>query len=221
MAKAGISVKHELISKGQNKTAIVVGVASVVVTVCLVFSGSLFSRIAHQTRLIKAQESALKTLRSNEQALQQLEASFTKFIDSEQLATQADKTNLDTVRDALPSVYNYPNLVVNMNNLFGSASYKVTFSAINVKDTIDRTSANPTPQAIPLSLKIAAPADDLPDIFERLNKSIRPINIENIKVQYSVSGDGGSSALTATVSIEAVTHFLPKKNLEIDNEVVD
>lgn len=205
MAKAGISVKHELISKGQNKTAIVVGVASVVVTVCLVFSGSLFSRIAHQTRLIKAQESALKTLRSNEQALQQLEASFTKFIDSEQLATQADKTNLDTVRDALPSVYNYPNLVVNMNNLFGSASYKVTFSAINVKDTIDRTSANPTPQAIPLSLKIAAPADDLPDIFERLNKSIRPINIENIKVQYSVSGDGGSSALTATVSIEAST----------------
>ena len=215
MAKTGFSTKYEVISKDQRRTVVAVAIASIILGLCLVYSNSLLGKMSHQNRVIAAQESALKVLRDSKNSLQILEQSFEEFIASAQPATHEGKTNLDTVRDALPSVYNYPNLLVNMENLFRTASYTVRVSAANQQEQVTKTSPNPVPEELPLSLTFTASEDDFLDIFNRLHLSIRPIHIRQVTISKTAN-----DTKDLTVNLSAVTYFLPKKYLEIDTEVI-
>ena len=221
MAKTGLSIKYELISKNQTRMVTVVMITSVIIVLLVVFANSLFSKMTHQNKVIKAQEEALEVLRANKEELQKLEVSFQEFIESKQPATKLGKTNLDTVRDALPSVYNYPNLLVNINNLFSSRSisYNVTVGTINLGDQVTRVSPEPKPVEIPIGFLISGEIDDLADIFDRLDNSIRPINIRSMSVSYDTAIETDTPAIT--VRLEAVTYFLPKKDLKPTDEAIE
>ena len=216
MAKTGFSTKYELISKDQTRTVAVAAFAAVVLVLCFVYSNSLFAKMNHQGRIIKAQESALKVLRSNKNALQSLEMAFEEFIASAQPATRADKTNIDTVRDAFPSVYNYPNLLVAMDNLFKTANYTVRVSATNQEEQVTKVSPNPAPEELPIHFQIATTDENLLDVFDRLNRSIRPIQVRQVRISRAAGGEGN-----VTINLDGATYFLPKKQLEIDTEEVE
>ena len=219
MAKTGLSIKYELISKNQTRMVTVVMITSVIIVLLVVFANSLFSKMTHQSKVIKAQEEALEVLRANQEELQKLEASFQEFLKSKQPATKLGKTNLDTVRDALPSVYNYPNLLVNINNLFSSTSYNVTVGTTNLDDQVTKVSPEPQPVEIPISFLISGEINDLADIFDRLDNSIRPINIRSMSVGYDTATETDNPAIT--VRLSAVTYFLPKKNLKPTDEAIE
>ena len=216
MPQKGFSTKYELISKDQTRTVAVAAFAAVVLALSFVYSSSLFAKMNHQGRIIEAQESALEVLRDNKNALQSLETSFEEFLASVQLATRDDKTNLDTVRDALPSVYNYPNLLVAMDNLFRPTNYTVRVNATNQEEQVTKVSSNPVPEELPLSFTVTTTEDDLLDVFDRLHRSIRPIQIKQVTI--SRSGNEGNNV---SISLQATTYFLPKKQLEIDTEEIE
>jgi Tfp pilus assembly protein PilO len=101
-----------------------------------------------------------------------------------------------------------------MENLLTSRGFKVkTLSGIDdIALAGSETQTKPVPVEIPFQLGVVGSFTSIQDLVGVLERSVRPISINNIKL----SGSDNSLELT----INAKTYYQPGKNLNVTTKVI-
>ncbi len=217
------SVKRSLIDKANTTIVAVTAGACFVVVFSLVASATLFSQFNYQNRIIGAKNKAIKQLKDDKAATDNLKVSYDSFVNSSQNILGGNPTgtgpqdgdNAKIILDALPSKYDFPALTTSLEKILTSQSVEIqtitgTDDALNQSD--NQTSSNPTPQTMPFKISVDGNYDSLHNVLLALERSIRPIQITTL----DISGD----QTKLTLNIDAQTYYQPAKDLNITMQVV-
>ncbi len=191
-------------------------------TLFFVFSiNILWSKYLYQTKVINDQNAALVNLNRDIRVSKNLTTSFKKFISPPINIIGGNSKNANSVKggdnskivlDALPSSYDFPELVSTLQNLLTSQG--VTINSIS---GVDQSSATLNQlngiNTIPFQVSVSGNYTSIENLINAMEKSIRPINILKI----SISGD--QTNLNVTISGE--TYYQPAINFRILKETVN
>ena len=222
MAK-NFSAKRIAIDKAYATLIIAVGIAAFIVVFSLVASRSLLSQRAYQSKVISKKETALKTLKSNIQSADELNAAYTEFSGgttnilggNPKGDSDRDGDNPRIILDALPSKYDFPALTTSIEKVLkdnGFSLTTITGTDEEVTQSAVESDENPAPIEIPFSLEVAIGEGQGKTLLELFERSIRPIKVQKL----TVSGQSGQLKVT----ISAKTYFQPERSLNIRSEVV-
>jgi hypothetical protein len=222
MANAMDSVKHSLISKANTTIVVTTAVAGFLVVFTLVASISLVGQLKYQNHVITAKKQAVKQLKTDISATNNLVTSYKAFVSTSQNVLggnpkgngPTDGDNGKIILDALPSAYDFPALATSLEKLLTSQNVKIQ-SIAGTDDEVAQsgsTSATPTPVAIPVQFTVTGDYQSIQGVVNVLEHSIRPFQVQTM----DVTGDQGSLTLTIT----AQTYYQPAKNLQITSKVV-
>ncbi len=218
----GLKGKRLLIDKANASMLVTIGVTSFIVIFSLVSSKALISQAGYQSRVIKAKETALKQLKNNNKSVTSLVASYKSFaaepanvIDGNPAGTGPnDGDNPTIILDALPSKYDFPGLVSSLEKLLTQGGYKIE-SIGGTDDEIAQQNAasqDPAPVPIPFPLSITTNYDGAQNLLVTLERSIRPINLN----QLTMTANGSNVHISATAN----TFYQPEKTLKITSKVI-
>ncbi len=192
------SVKHEIIDKDNTNTVIAVAAATFVVVFCLFAARALFSQSLYHGRVISEKEKALTQLRTNQQELSTLEASYSTFNGqstnilggSSTGAGTLDGNNAQIVLDALPNAYDYIGLSSSFEQLLRDGGYTIESiggseqgGLSDATTTATTGSSSSVATEIPYSLSFIASTERTQDFIQTLERSIRPIYVDAIQIQ--------------------------------------
>jgi hypothetical protein len=225
MARLRISIKHLQINRA-NKTVIVATSAAVAVVVFGMFiARGLLQRQGHQARVIKEKETAVRQLKTNLEATNQIVNSYRLFTSSAENvlggSTLPDATgdrdgdNARLVLDALPSKYDFPALATSLEKILTDNHYKI--EAINgTDDEINQSTvqaqANPQPVEMPFTIAVSSSYTGVQQLVSLFEGSIRPFKMQSI----DLSGDNNTMKLT----LKALTYYQPEKTVSITKKAV-
>lgn len=227
MSQRKLSVKHLQIDKANQAVIIATAVGVVVVVFGLFVGRAMLIRQAHQSRVISAKEEAVKQLKENVQAKNQIVASYQKFTSdptnliggsaNSEATGERDGDNARLILDALPSKYDFPALAASIEKLFFDNGFAVD-SISGTDDEVNQASVQPQndPQLveIPIGMQIRdTNFDGTKKIVSLLENSIRPMKIQNLVL---VSGEGD----VMQINIDMLTYYLPEKALTISTKEV-
>lgn len=223
-AKLHVSTKRIAIDKANTQMVVIVAVAAFITVFCLVAAHALWQQGSYQQRVISKKEAALKQLKSNLTAAKNLYNSYQSFVNVPQNAIQGstqgngprDGDNGKIVLDALPSQYDFPALVADVQGMINARS----LSASSISGTDDQAnqgsssgSSDPQPQPIPFSFSVDKGSyQSIQGLVNDMQNSIRPIAFDTLTIS------GGESSMQMTVT--AHTYYQPAKSLSIQSEVV-
>lgn len=222
MAESSLSKKAAQLSKTNARMVGIVGAASFIVIFCLVASSSLLSQNKYQSRVAGAKEAAKKQLDANVAAYNTLQTSYRKFNDSDpnviggsQKGTgDNDGNNAKIVLNSLPSVYDFPALTSSVEKILKDRN--ISFTSVTGADdpAAQNTSSSGAPTAIkiPFGFTAVTSYSSAQGLFDSLEKSIRPLVIDQVNVS------GSSSNMTITFT--AHTYYQPAKEFKIDKKAV-
>lgn len=216
------SVKRLMIDRAQATMLVIISITVFIVTFSLVASKALISQSKYQSRVLKEKTVALDTLKSNVKNVNQLVESYKSFASEKEnilggdpLGTGVrDGDNPKIVLDALPSKYDYPALMTSLEKLFVLGGYKLEALG-GTDDEIAQQNAstdNPEPIEVPFPLSVSANYQGTQDFILLLERSIRPIKINNLTLTVSDQ--------VLTVSLDAKTFYQPSKTFNITKKVV-
>lgn len=222
MAK-NFSTKKIAIDKAYGTMVLAVGISAFVVVFSLVASKALYSQMRYQNKVSSQKEKALKTLKSNVSAADQLTTAYQEFSGATVNVlggnpkgdADRDGDNPRIVLDALPSKYDFPALTTSIEKLLKDSGFNITTITGNDDEIAQGTansSDNPQPIEIPFSVEVATSGQQGKTLMELFERSIRPIQVNKL-VLNSQNGQ-----LKATIT--AKTYFQPEKNLNVRSEVV-
>ncbi len=222
MAKSILS-HHSLVEKANKSLVIVISIAVFLVVFSLVAMKSLISQASYQSRVISQQKKSLKILKANTKAADELKTSFKAFDDATQNAigglrdgtTSKDGSNAKIILDALPSTYDFPALITNIETLFAGKSVKllaVSGTDNELQQASTQASANPTPVPIPFEISFEGDYAKVQEMIIALEKSIRPVKILSMDIS------GGQEKLTVQMKAESV--YQPTKKFNVTKTVV-
>ena len=217
-----VKTKRLLIDRANSTMLVVISITSFVVAFSLIASRSLISQSSYQSRVIKAKEAALKTLKDNNANVKSLVDSYKSFateksniLDGSISGTgPLDGDNPTLVLDALPSKYDFPGLTSSLEKLLKDGGYKID-SIGGSDDEIaqgNTSSDKPAPIVIPFPMSVTTNYQGAQNLLVKLERSIRPIAIN----QLSLAASGND----LRVSITATTYYQPSKTLKITTKVV-
>lgn len=225
MAKIELSSKRVQLSKANMYIVAIVSAACFVSIFSLTASKMLFSQMSYQSKVIDKKEVAKKQLQDNVKARDQLVSAYKLFAKSTtgsniiggSLSGQSDRDgdNARIVLDALPSKYDYPALTTSLEKLMSSSNLAINSIAGTDDEAAQaggEASANPQPVDMPFTVSFDATYTDTEKFFGLLQRSIRPIKVQQITVT-------GSDNRLST-SITAKTYYQPEKALIIQSEAV-
>jgi len=191
------------------------GVGSIFLTKQLLFNQKIIVEKSKTADTLKKNIDNAKTLNS---AVNQLRADRNL---SRVPASTATSNNLDKILDALPYEGDYVGL--------GSSLQSTLLSGIAIDSlTVDATAGNELStsgvdlstveivgdaQPITFTFKVSGSDAELKTLLGRLDKSIRPIKILNMKLEAA-----GPNKLDAT--IQALTYYQPKKVFQLQEETI-
>ncbi len=200
MADFGISNKRELIQKAKSSQFLIVIIASVVVSASLIGTKILWAQRSYQAQIIDAKNEANETLESNIAAVEELGKSFDEL-------EKSDITS-SLVLDALPSKYDFPALVTTMEKLATLSGVEMlSFVGDDLTASSVNTEGQPSPVPMPFSVRVGGSYTNIKRFVTNMQKSIRPFNFEEMKIEAGESG--------VEVDFKMTTYYMPAKSLEI------
>ena len=204
-----------------NKTMFVwVVIAATAVTICLVLAQFLVRQFLFNVKIINAKSQTNQTLITNAASFTSVKDSVNKLIaDSKltKLRVAPEDTALQVIIDALPTVDDRAALGTSLQQKVFSRS-GVAIDSLNVIDA-SVAASEPSlaggvtqPQEIIFSVALSGSYEQVRQAIDDLNKSIRPFDIQTIRV----SGDGGN----LSVNISLKTFYLPKTTVQLRQEPI-
>lgn len=194
-----------------------VGTAVFLVVFSIVGSKALLERRNFQSKVTKEQEKAVKQLRDNLRARDELVTAYKQFVEQPTNVIEGktagtgdrDGDNARIVLDALPSKYDFPALATSLEKILQENNFKVNgISGTDeelTQNSADIASAPTTPVEIPFTFTVSSTYPSIQGLIDVLHRSIRPIHIKTM----SLSGKDNSM----TLDITARTYYLPEKQL--------
>jgi hypothetical protein len=214
-----LSSKHLQIDKANRTILILVSLAVFVTIFCAFTCKTLMSKRAYQGRVIAQKELALRQLKANARAVDSLNESYQKFVNTEQNIIggsstgtgERDGDNARIILDALPSKYDFPALATSLEKILTSKNYTVG-SITGTDDEIAQAAAssapdNTAPVPIPFTLAVTGNYNSVNELITTLERSIRPIQLTTLTFT------GTDTSLQ--VSLAANTYYQPEKVLKI------
>lgn len=221
--EVGLRKRQQIASSNKAMFVWVAG-ASVLVAFAIVISIFLVKQIIFTERILVEKGKTVQTLSDNIKAADDLDKSVKKLRADKKLTvvrSSSSDNNLDVVIDAMPYAADEENFAASLQ------------SALLTDVSIDNIKVNPTSgsdtssvvvdtttleqvgdsQPITFSFKATGNSERLEDLFDRLNRSIRPIKI--LTLQLESAGAGKLSA-----SVQAATYYQPKKTLELQEKTI-
>lgn len=222
-----LTSKRLQIDRATRLMVISVAVAVFILFFCIFSARSLSTVLSYQNRVISAQSTALNRLKTDISASQQLGIAYAKFNNTSgnNLLGQSvtgtgpnQGNNAKLVLDALPSVNDYPAMVVSLENLFSNQGVSVSGLSLTNTNTTATTAPATTSSAggavpIPLSFSVSGPLNNIESFVNHLNQSIIPIQF--LQVTYS-----GAQNNNITMSVTAQVYYQPAIAFNISTEVV-
>lgn len=217
------STKQQEIEKLHRLTLVIMGVASFLVIFSLVTAKTLLSDFGYQGRVIAAKKTAVSQLKTDAGNVSQLVDAYKGFVNtplnllggSSTGNNMNDGDNATVVLDALPSVYDFPGFASGMQNYFHGQHYTIN-SLSGTDDQINQQNQQPSmksqPSQIPFSVSATGSYPDILSFILRLQRSIRPIQVQTLSLS------GSNAGLTADVS--AVTYYQPGVSFQIGQETI-
>lgn len=223
MANTQVSFKHLQISKANLVIVIVIAAACFTTIFSLTASKVLIQQQSYQAKVIKKKTVARNNLEANLKARDKLVSQYKAFVGtplnviggSSTGSGDRDGDNAKIVLDALPSQYDYPALATSLEKILLANSLTIT-SITGNDDELNQAnvsaSNSPVPVEMPFQFSFEGPTQQTESLFDSLQRSIRPLQVESITIS------GNDQKLTT--SITAKTYFQPAKSLKITSEVV-
>jgi Tfp pilus assembly protein PilO len=228
--KPSQNTKRALIDKADRRMLTFAGIAAFVVVFSIVASKSLISQLGYQNRLAAAKQTALNQLTADLTSEHSLLDSYQAFVSPSTNMIGGSSTtkgavnsgdNGQIVLDALPSKYDFPAMITSMSDLLNSSGVTVTsISGIDEQLTQQSLQTSPTPQPVPMVFQftVSGSYQDIQTLFNILQRSTRPIQLQNIGIQASTSTTTNQTVLTLTAT--AQTFYQPEKVFDITSEVI-
>jgi hypothetical protein len=223
MPKLGVSSKRALIDKNNTTIVAVTSVAVFVVVFAMVAAKTLASQATYQNHVISAKRAAVKQLKEDITAGNQLKTSYQAFVGTSQNVLGGsphgsgaqDGDNAKIMLDALPSNYDFPALATTLETLLTNANVQIT-SIIGTDDELaqnsNQTSPSPEPVAMPFEVTVTGDYTAIQNLVSLFDRSVRPFQIQTL----TISGDQSK----LTLHITAQTFYQPAKSLKIGTTVV-
>lgn len=220
---ASILTKRALIDKANSTIVIVTSVAAFVLVFSLVATKTLVSQAGYQNRVISAKRTAVKQLKADITASEDLKASYKAFTGTTQNVLNGDPNgtgpqdgnNAKIVLDALPSSYDFPALTTSLEKLLTNSNVKIA----NITGTDDEvaqgpnsSSTSPQPVAMPFQISVNGDYGAIQKLIDQFEHSIRPFQIQSMQI----SGSQNDLVLNLT----AQTFYQPAKSLNISTKVI-
>lgn len=219
---ASLTEKNKQLENLINKTVVISGVGIFFIIFFIFSINSLYSRYSYQSKVISLQNKALVNLNKDITASKGLNKAFVGFIQSNPNIINGNSTNPNSVNggdnskiilDALPSSYDFPELVTSLQNLLTSQSVSInSISGIDQSATVNTSSASVV-TSIPFQISVTGTYSNIQNLITAMQNTIRPIDILSI----DLSGD--QSSISATIS--AQTYFQPGIKFKINKETVN
>ena len=226
--------KRAQISKANKTMFVWVACASVVVSVAAVLVVMMVQKGMHNQKAISELNNTVRTLRQNNEVVGELENQVRALGSNEallKLRASDDDNALQVILDALPAEPNPSALGASLQSkLLSGVSVEsvqitpiedVALDAAPVEeattdasgeaesaDTAEATNA-PVVGRISFQFSVQGEPDELKELLNRLERSIRTIQISHISLESS----GGRQVL----SVEGEAYYLPAKQIELNN----
>ena len=223
--------KRAQIASANKQMFIWVAVAAIVVSVCVVLAFNFGQRIIYQFKVNGKLGDTSRTLKDNLATIDTLTTNVNKLNTNQDLnlpnLKSDSSTPLQVVLDALPTENDQVSLGASLQqNILASSGVtiqqiSVTGSSVSAAPattttttaTNDATASNqPTAQPIAFNLILVGNYDNIQKALQNIEKTIRPITINNVNLQ------GTDNNLQATIS--ATTYYVPKVNYQLGSECV-
>ncbi len=208
--------KRQQIAKANRTMFLWVAGVSVVVGIAAVLSIFLFQKLVFNQQIIMAKQTTASVLSKNIQAFPEL-ANNIRALNSNQALLDSrvseDDTALQSILDALPSTANGSALGASLQSvLLQVEGVSVERLTVDSLESID--GAEPVGNTIPFTFSVSVNASQSAKLFEllqRLERSIRAIDVEHVSVEM-----GGNKM---TMTVEAVASYEPAKTVELKTEM--
>lgn len=222
--------KRQQISRANKMMFLWVAGVSVVVGISIVLTIFLAQRILFGEKVITEKNKTASTLEANLKAVATLKENINVLNTNEALQASRLSENdppIQSVLDALPAVANSTALATSLQTKLLSGVAGITLESINVDaasgDQVAATDQTATPATdtsgatnqLGFSFAVSASTDNyaaLQQVLQRLEKSIRPINITAI----SVEGQGDRVTMTVT----GVSYYGSAKTIQLTDKVL-
>lgn len=224
---AGMKKRQQINSA--NKTMFLwIIIASVMLSVCLVVSQFLIKEFLYNAKVLGAMQQTNKTLLDNDKKFTNLKTEVNKLVSDQNLTNlrvEDSDTALQVIIDALPTeddraalgaslqqvILNQSGVSVDSLDVMGVSSGSSTSSDAATGTTATGGSAA-SPQSIQFSMTLVGTYDQIKQSLHDINRSIRPFDINNIKLE------GSGDKIKASIS--ATTYFMPAKSVQLREEKV-
>lgn len=236
-----ISSKHLQIDKANQTIVILLSVAVFVTIFSLFACKAMLTKRAYQSRVIAGKELALKQLKSNVKAAEELNTSYKAFVSTPQNViggnpsgtNDRDGNNARIVLDALPSKYDFPALATSLEKILRDKNYTI-HSISGSDDEVAQSGGVPAPPTakspsttapaapasqastgpvtIPFKVSVSGTYSSMQGLVKTLEQSIRPIQITTL----SLSGNDSSLQL----DIAANTYYQSEKHYTVSKKEI-
>lgn len=213
------SIKDFRIKKYTNQIVIFLGLG-IFLSLFFLFSVKiLLARYNYQAKVIGLQQKALTTLNSDIAASNSLKSAYSNFVNQPVniiggISSEANSIkggdNAKIILDALPSSYDFPELVTMLQSLLLSQGVTVnSISGTDQSGNVSSTGVTP----IPFQVSVSGSYTQIQNLMSTFESSIRPIDILQIHLS------GNQSNLTLVIS--AQTYYQPGIKFVISKEQVN
>jgi Tfp pilus assembly protein PilO len=222
MPKKPLLGKKAQILQANNVAVIWACVAAFVLAFTAISAYKLIGQIAYQNKVLGAKKTALDQLDANLAARDDLVDAYQVFNSGAQNAIggnpagtgERDGDNAKIMLDALPSVYDFPQLATSIETLAVSQGVVIT-SMTGVDDQVTQSqqtgSAQPQAVAMPFTVAVEGPYAQVQSFVRSLELSIRPIKVTAASF---TSGDG-----KVTAAITAESQYQPARKFQVEKKV--
>lgn len=215
--------KRLQIKDANSRMVLIVAVSAVLLVFALVSAKVLIGEITYTTRVLRAKDKAASQLEQNVKTSQDLIAQYKIFSESSVnvlggSATGAgplDGPNDRIVLDSLPSKYDFPGLVSSLEKIIkskGAQIQSITGTDNEVENSDKTSSPNPEPVAMSFSFDANGNYQQLREVINDFQRSIRPFNITKM----TLTGSNTNMVL----NVQAETYFQPTKSVEIEKKEI-
>lgn len=206
-----LSSKHVLLDKANSTVLIATAISAAIVVFCLFAGKALVDKIGYQNDVIGKRKDANNQLQKNIESVNSLVLSYSAFNDTPESVIGTPDKNSKIVLDALPSKYDFPALATSLDGIVTGAGMTVE-SITGVDEEVTATQSSITPQPVTVTFKLNARGsyDAAQALIRDLQRSIRPMKINTVKLEVQESNLIG-------ISIEGETYYQPSTEIGIQN----